>query len=106
MNYGRPFAKRLMRATLAIAFTLSLAGCQSNQSQPQVVLSPAEQQKLKDEQEKTQKQMDTLTSGFGQTLSKTPKSPSDDPAAEWRRMHPRKQPAARDAAATKSETHP
>ncbi len=78
---------------LLLALGIPLFGCHGSQS-AQPASTPAEQQKLKDEQAKTQKEMNTLTSGMGQSLSKTPNAPVTDPAAEWKKTHPQKQPPA------------
>ena len=78
---------------MLLALGISLFGCHASQS-AQPASTPAEQQKLKDEQAKTQKEMNTLTSGMGQSLSKTPNAPVTDPAAEWKKTHPQKQPPA------------
>jgi hypothetical protein len=85
------FAKQITLFVFALGFVLSLSSCKSNQSAQQPVFTPAEEQRFKDEQAKAQQQMKTLTSGMGQSLSKTPTSPVTDPAAEWRKTHPRKQ---------------
>lgn len=53
--------------------------------------TPAEQQKLKDEQAKTQKEMNTLTSGMGESLSKTPAAPVTHPQADWKKCHSQRQ---------------
>lgn len=76
---------------LIVVLGISLFGCNGSQSSQQHVPTPAEQQKLKDEQAKAQKEMNTLTSGMGQSLSKTPTPPITDPAAEWKKIHPQKQ---------------
>lgn len=69
---------------------IQLLGC--HDSQPaRTAPTPAEQQKLKDEQGKTQKEMNTLTNGMGESLSKTPAAPVTHPRADWRRCHPQKQ---------------
>lgn len=91
MNKGHSFADKLTILAFALGFALSLSGCQSNQSVQQPVFTPTEEQRFKDAQVKAQQQMKTLTSGMGQSLSKTPTSPVTDPAAEWRKTHPRKQ---------------
>ena len=78
---------------LTLALGLSLLGCHDSQSSQQPAPTPAEQQKLKDAQVKTQKEMNTLTSGMGQSLSKTPTAPANDPAAEWKKAHSQKQPS-------------
>ena len=75
---------------LLLALGIPLFGCHGSQS-AQPAPTPAEQQKLKDEQAKTQKEMNTLTSGMGQSLSKTPAPPVTDPAAEWKKTQPQKQ---------------
>jgi cytochrome c-type biogenesis protein CcmH/NrfG len=85
------FAKQLTLFVFALGFVLSLSGCQNKQSAQQPVFTPAEEQRFRDEQAKAQQQMKTLTSGMGQSLSKTPAAPVTDPAAEWRKTHPRKQ---------------
>jgi hypothetical protein len=100
VNKGRSFAKQLTSAAVTLAFVLSLSACQSNQPRQQTGFTPAEEQKFKEEQEKAQKQMKVLTTGMGQTLSKTPTSPTTDPAAEWRKTHPRKQTAKSQAPST------
>ena len=82
---------RLPSLLLIVALGTSLFGCNGSQSSQQQVPTPAEQQKLKDEQAKAQKEMNTLTSGMGQSLSKTPTPPTTDPAAEWKKTHPQKQ---------------
>lgn len=64
-----------------------LFGCHDSQSAPPVPTA-AEQQKLKDEQAKSQKEMNTLTSGIGKSLSKTPAAPVTDPARDWKKSHP------------------
>jgi hypothetical protein len=84
---------------VTLALGISLLGCHGSQSSQQPAPTPAEQQKLKDEQAKTQKEMNTLTSGVGQSLSKTPTAPATDPAAEWKKTHPQKQ-----SSTTKSQT--
>jgi cytoskeletal protein RodZ len=76
---------------LIVVLGISLFGCNGSQSSQQQVPTPAEQQKVKDEQAKAQKEMNTLTSGMGQSLSKTPTPPTTDPAAEWKKTHPQKQ---------------
>lgn len=91
MNKQHFLAKQFAFFVFALGFVLSLSGCQSSQSAQQPLFTPAEEQRLKDEQAKAQQQMKTLTSGMGQSLSKTPTSPVTDPAAEWRKTHPRKQ---------------
>ena len=91
MNKRHSITKQSTPIIFALGFALSLAACQSNQSVQQPVFTPAEEQRFKDEQAKAQQQMKTLTSGMGQSLSKTPTSPVTDPAAEWRKAHPRKQ---------------
>ena len=78
---------------MLLALGIPLFGCHGSQS-AQPAPTPAEQQKLKDEQAKTQKEMNALTSGMGQSLSKTPNAPVTDPAAEWKKTHPQKQPPA------------
>jgi hypothetical protein len=85
---------------LPIALGIPLFGSHNSQS-AQPTPSPAEQQKLKDEQANTQKEMNTLTSGMGQSLSKTPAAPVTDPAAEWKKTHPQKQ-----SPTTKPQTQP
>ena len=75
---------------LLLALGIPLFGCHGSQS-AQPAPTPAEQQKLKDEQARTQKQMNTLTSGIGQSLSKTPAPPVTDPAAEWKKTQSQKQ---------------
>jgi len=75
---------------LILALGIPLFGCHDSQS-AQPSPTPAEQQKLRDEQAKTQKEMNTLTSGMGQSLSKTPSAPPTDPAADWKKSHPQKQ---------------
>ena len=77
---------------LLLALGIPLVGCHGSQS-AQPAPTPAEQQKLKDEQAKTQKEMNTLTSGMGQSLSKTPAPPVTDPAAEWKKAQSQKQSA-------------
>ena len=77
---------------LLLALGIPLFGCHGSQS-AQPAPTPAEQQKLKDEQAKTQKEMNTLTSGMGQSLSKTPAPPVTDPAAEWKKTQLQKQSA-------------
>jgi cytochrome c-type biogenesis protein CcmH/NrfG len=91
VNKRRYFARQFTLFVFVLGFVLSLSGCQSNQSAQQPVFTPAEEQRFKDEQAKAQQQMKTLTSGIGQSLSKTPAAPVTDPAAEWRKTHPRKQ---------------
>lgn len=78
---------------VALALGISLLGCHGSQSSQQPPPTPAEQQKLKDDKAKTQKEMNTLTSGMGESLSKTPTTPTTDPAAEWKKTHPQKQPS-------------
>jgi hypothetical protein len=75
---------------LLLALGMPLCACHDSQS-AQPAPTPAEQQKLKDQQAKTQKEMNTLTSGMGQSLSKTPAAPVTDPAADWKKSHPQKQ---------------
>jgi peptidoglycan hydrolase CwlO-like protein len=82
---------RISYLLLVVVLGISLFGCNSSQSSQQQPPTPAEQQKLKDEQAKAQKEMNTLTSGMGQSLSKTPTPPTTDPAAEWKKTHPQKQ---------------
>jgi hypothetical protein len=82
---------RLSYMLLIVVLGISLFGCNGSQSSQQQAPTPAEQQKLKDEQAKAQKEMNTLTSGMGQSLSKTPTPPTTDPAAEWKKTHPQKQ---------------
>ena len=82
---------RLSYMLLIVVLGISIFGCNGSQSSQQQAPTPAEQQKLKDEQAKTQKEMNTLTSGMGQSLSKTPTPPTTDPAAEWKKTHPQKQ---------------
>lgn len=77
-----------------------LSGCHDRQPAPPAP-TPSEQQKLKDEQRKTQEEMNTLTSGVGQSLSKAPAAPVTDPAADWKKSHPQKQ-----SLTTKPETQP
>jgi hypothetical protein len=91
MNRRHSITKQSMPIIFALGFALSLGSCQSNQPAQQPVFTPAEEQRFKDEQAKAQQQLKTLTSGMGQSLSKTPTSPVTDPAAEWRKTHPRKQ---------------
>ena len=91
MKNRHSFAKQITLFVFALGFVLSLSGCQNNQSAQQPVFTPAEEQRFKDEQVKAQQQMKTLTSGMGQSLSKTPAAPVTDPAAEWRKTRPRKQ---------------
>jgi cytochrome c-type biogenesis protein CcmH/NrfG len=91
VNKRHYFARQFTFFVFVLGFVLSLSGCQSNQSAQQPVFTPAEEQRFKDEQAKAQQQMKTLTSGIGQSLSKTPAAPVTDPAAEWRKTHPRKQ---------------
>jgi len=90
---------------LLLALGIPLFGCHDSQS-AQPAPTPAEQQKLKDEQAKTQKEMNTLTSGMGQSLSKTPNAPVTDPAAEWKKTHPQKQPPTKLQAQPQSPTSP
>ena len=85
---------------LLLALGIPLFGCHGSQS-AQPAPTPAEQQKLKDEQAKTQKEMNTLTSGMGQSLSKTPSAPVTDPAAEWKKNQSQKQ-----SATAKPQTQP
>jgi len=75
---------------LLLTLGMPLCACHDSQS-AQPAPTPAEQQKLKDQQAKTQKEMNTLTSGMGQSLSKTPAAPVTDPAADWKKSHPQKQ---------------
>ena len=70
---------RLSCLLLIVVLGISLFGCNGSQSSQQQAPTPAEQQKLKDEQAKAQKDMNTLTSGMGQSLSKTPTPPTTDP---------------------------
>jgi hypothetical protein len=99
------FAKQFALSIFALGFGLSLSGCRSNQSGQQPVFTPAEEQRFKDEQAKAQQQMKTLTSGMGHSLSKTPASPVTDPAAEWRKTHPRKQTSLTTPQATTPSTN-
>ena len=75
---------------LLLALGIPLCACHESQS-AQPAPTPAEQQKLKDEQAKSQKEMNALTSRMGQSLSKTPAAPVTDPAADWKKSHPQKQ---------------
>jgi hypothetical protein len=84
---------RLPSIFMLLALGIQLFGCHGSQS-AQPAPTPAEQQKLKDEQVKTQKEVNALTSGMGQSLSKTPNAPVTDPAAEWKKTHLQKQPPA------------
>ena len=83
-------------ATILLPFGLGvpLLACNHSQS-AQPASTRAEQQKLKDDQAKTQKEMNTLTSGMGQSLGKSPAAPVTDPAAEWKKTHPQKQSSTR-----------
>ncbi len=105
MNKRHSVNRQQMLFVFALGFALSLAGCQSNQAAQQPVFTPAEEQRFKDEQAKAQQQMKALTSGMGQSLSKTPTSPVTDPAAEWRKTHPRKQTSVATPQATTPSTN-
>ena len=83
-----------------LALGTPLFGCRDSPSAPPAPTA-AEQQKLKDEQAKSQKEMNTLTSGIGKSLSKTPAAPVTDPAADWKKSHPPKR-----SLTTKPQTQP